>query len=45
MKTVTVKNGERYGRLVVIKEVEPRLRYKKGKIITPPKLIAAFKNR
>ena len=32
MKTVTINNGERFGRLVVIKEVEPRLQYKKGKV-------------
>ena len=32
MKTVTVNKGERFGKLVVIKEVEPRLQYKKGKV-------------
>ena len=32
MNTVTVKNGEMFGRLVVIKEVEPRQQYKKGKV-------------
>ena len=32
MKTLTVNKGERFGRLVVIKEVEPRLQYKKGKV-------------
>ena len=32
MNTITVNNGERYGKLVIIKEAEPRLQYKKGKV-------------